>query len=124
MTGAILATPPNVVAEASLSEQLRVDRVMDRILPVSPRRIGLLNDAAVTSTLQREPLEQVRAPTLVVSLEDDRFGTIDGARYTADHVPGARFVSFARGGHLWVGHHGEVIALLKQHLAGGTPPGP
>jgi len=124
MTGAILATPPEVVAAASVPEQLRAQRMLGRILPVSPRRAGLLNDAAVTSTLQREPLEQVRAPTLVISLDDDRFGTIDGARYAAAHIPGARFVHFAQGGHLWVGHHGEVVDLLRQHLASGAPPRP
>src|SRR4051812_7551581 len=124
MTGAILATPPDVVAAASVPEQLRAQRLLDRILPVSPRRLGLLNDAAVTSSLQREPLEQVRAPTLVISLDDDRFGTIDGARYAADHIPGARFVHFAHGGHVWVGHHGEVMELLRQQLAAGAPPRP
>jgi pimeloyl-ACP methyl ester carboxylesterase len=121
MTGAILATPPEVVAAASVPEQLRAQRMLDRILPVSPRRLGLLNDAAVTSTLHREPLEKVRAPTLVISLDDDGFGTIDGARYAADHIPGARFVHFAHGGHLWVGHQGEVMDLLTQHLAGAAP---
>jgi 2-hydroxy-6-oxonona-2,4-dienedioate hydrolase len=116
MMAAILATPPEVTASASADEQARAGHMLDRILPVSPRRLGLLNDAAVTSSLRREPLEQVRAPTLVISLEDDQFGTLDGARYAADHIPGARLVSFSRGGHVWVGHHGEVMAQVTGHL--------
>ena len=122
MTAAILATPPEVVEEANVAEQMRANRMLERILPVSQRRLGLLNDAAVTSGLQREPLEQVRAPTLVVSLDDDRFGTIDGARYTAAQIPGARFVHFEHGGHIWVGHQVEVDDLLKKHLATEAPP--
>ena len=116
MLRAIVATPPEVVKNATASEQARVGRLLDHILPVTPRRLGLLNDAAVTSTLRREPLEQVAAPTLAISLDDDQFGTLDGARYAAEHIPGARLVRFERGGHIWAGHHDEVIALMQQHL--------
>lgn len=49
---------------------------------------------------------------------DDLFGTYDGARYTAQHIPGARFVGYPSGGHLWVGHQQDVLneisAFLKQ----------
>lgn len=38
-----------------------------------------MNDAAVTGTLSRFPLERIQAPTLVMSVADDRFGTYDGA---------------------------------------------
>jgi len=114
--GSILATPPEVVRSASREEQARVDRMLQHILPVTPRRQGLLNDAALTSTLVREPLERVRAPTLVISLPDDQFGTLDGARHTAAHIPGARLVTFPKGGHVWVGHNAEVMALLREHL--------
>jgi pimeloyl-ACP methyl ester carboxylesterase len=114
---AILATPPEVVAQASAEEQARVERMMQRILPVSPRRRGLLNDAAVTSSLPRYELERIAAPTLAISVADDLFGTYDAARYTAAHIPGARFVGYPTGGHVWVGHHremmAEVLALLK-----------
>jgi 2-hydroxy-6-oxonona-2,4-dienedioate hydrolase len=123
MTGAILATPPEAMAGASPQERARAQRMLDAILPVSPRRLGLLNDAAVTSSLRPEPLEQVAAPTLVISLDDDRFGTVHGARYAAEHIPGARFVRFEHGGHAWVGHHQEVSELLRQHLAGRAAPG-
>jgi hypothetical protein len=29
---------------------------------------------------------------------------------SARHIPGARFVGYEHGGHLWVGHHTEVMA--------------
>jgi pimeloyl-ACP methyl ester carboxylesterase len=107
--GAILATPPEVVRKADQSEQQRVQEVMKRILPVSPRRLGLLNDAKVTSTLPRYELERIHAPTLIISLKDDRFGTYAAARYTAAHIAGARFVGYEEGGHIWVGHNQEVM---------------
>lgn len=113
---AILATPPEVVRSAPADEQARVGRILERILPVTLRRQGLLNDAAVTSNLRREPLERVTVPTLAVSLKDDQFGTLDGARHAASTIPGARLAIFETGGHVWVGHHAEMLALLREHL--------
>ncbi len=113
---AILATPPAVVEDASADEQVRVDQVLAHILPVSPRRLGLLNDAAVTSALPRYELERITMPTLVISLADDLFGTFDGARYTAEHVPRARFIGYPSGGHVWVGHQHDVMDEIAAFL--------
>jgi len=113
---AILATPPAVVENASAAEQARVGKVLEHILPVSPRRLGLLNDAAVTSSLQSYELERITIPTLVISTADDLFGTFDAARYTAEHVPRARFIGYRSGGHLWVGHQKEVMSAIATFL--------
>jgi pimeloyl-ACP methyl ester carboxylesterase len=112
----ILATPPEIVANASAAERARVARMLDLILPVSPRRLGLLNDSAVTSALLRYDLEKIRAPTLILSAADDLYGTFDGARYSAEHIPGARFIGYANGGHLWVGHNREVESEIVTFL--------
>lgn len=125
MIRAILATPPEVVEQANSDEQARVARLLDLILPVSRRREGLLNDAKVTSTLPRYELERIAAPTLAISVADDLFGTFDGARYSARHIPHARFVAYRSGGHVWVGHDEEVIAEMVGFLqAGATGSGP
>lgn len=120
LTHALLATPSAVVDNASPDERARVSRMLDHILPVSPRRAGLLNDAAITARLPRYPLEQVGVRTLVISVEDDLFGTFDSARYTAEHVPGARFIGYPTGGHVWVGHQGELLAEIAGFLRGPT----
>ncbi|MEO8122148.1 MAG: alpha/beta hydrolase [Rhodoferax sp.] len=116
LTEAILATPLAVVENASAAEQARVGEFLELILPVSPRRLGLLNDAAITASLQRYELERIATPTLVISMADDLFGTFDGARYTAEHIPGARFIGYPSGGHLWVGHQDEVMAEILAFL--------
>ncbi|HUL56800.1 MAG TPA: alpha/beta hydrolase, partial [Usitatibacter sp.] len=115
-TRAILATPPEVVAAASLPEQARVAEMMRHILPVSPRRLGLLNDAAVTRAIPRYPLERIASPTLVLSAKDDGYGTWDCARYTAENIPNARFLGFESGGHLLVGHQDELRAEILAFL--------
>ncbi len=113
---AILATPPELVENASLSEQERFHLMTQSILPVSRRRLGLLNDAAVTSTLPRYELERISAPALLISAEDDLFGTYDSARYTADQLSNARFVGYPTGGHLLLGHHDEAQAEIESFL--------
>jgi predicted alpha/beta hydrolase family esterase len=55
----------------------------------------------------------------VISLEDDLYRTIEPARFIATKIPGARLVTYASGGHIWIGHDAEMFAevdaFLKQH---------
>ena len=113
---AILATPPAVVANASAEERTRIADMLEHVLPVSPRRLGLLNDTKVIFSLQRYALERIATPTLVISTQDDLFGTFEPARYTAEHIPHARFIGYARGGHLWVGHQKDVTTEIATFL--------
>jgi 2-hydroxy-6-oxonona-2,4-dienedioate hydrolase len=113
---AILATPPEVVDGATPEEQARVQMMLDHILPISQRRLGLLNEAAILPSIQRYALERINVPTLTISFADDLFGTYDGARYTAEQIRGARFVGYPSGGHLGVGHQQEVFDEIARFL--------
>lgn len=108
----VLGTPPAALVEASPSEQERVDEVLRSILPLSSRAAGLRNDALIAGSLTRYDLEAIRAPTLAVSVRDDLYGTFAGAQYAARHIPGARFIGYEHGGHLWVGHHAELLDAI------------
>jgi pimeloyl-ACP methyl ester carboxylesterase len=118
----ILATPARLVAYAEPKERRRIDAVLAGILPVSRRRLGLVNDARVTSNLSRYELERIAAPTLAISVADDLYGTYEAARYTAQHVPGARFIGYESGGHLWVGRQGQLIADVAAFLRTAVSP--
>jgi pimeloyl-ACP methyl ester carboxylesterase len=91
--------------------------MLDEILPVTDRRLGLLNDAVVTTNIARYALESVSAPTLTISAADDLYGTYDAARYTAEQIPGARFVGYPDGGHMLVGRDAEVTNVIAEFLA-------
>lgn len=114
---AILGTPAEIVNSTTAEEHERFHQTMLGILPVSRRRLGLLNDSAITSTLPRYELERLTAPMLLISAQDDLYGTYDAAQYTAQQVPGARFLGYEHGGHLLVGHHEqaltEIVTFLK-----------
>jgi pimeloyl-ACP methyl ester carboxylesterase len=77
----------------------------------------LLNDAAVMSSLTRYELEKITAPTLAISAADDLYGTFPGARYTAEHVPRARFIGYPSGGHMLVDRGAETTAAVSAFLA-------
>ncbi len=112
----VLATPPALVEVAGEAEQARVRELMQHLLPLSRRTDGLLNDAAVAAALERYPLEKVATRTLLISLPDDLYGTYANAKYTAAQIPGARFVEYPSGGHVWVGHHEEMVSELAAFL--------
>jgi len=95
----ILATPPEDFRNATAEEQARAVQVMRHILPIGHREKGIWIDAAL-APLPRYDLEDIRVPTLLISAEDDLYGTFRNARYTAEHIPGARFVGYPTGGHL------------------------
>jgi len=49
----------------------------------------MVNEGKIASALNRYPLENISAPTLVISAVDDPWKTYDAAKYTAKNIPGA-----------------------------------
>jgi 2-hydroxy-6-oxonona-2,4-dienedioate hydrolase len=117
LMGTVLATPPELLTTASLSEQARINAMMDTILPVSARAAGLRYDTAAGKSLTPARLELVQAPTLIVSARDDRYGTYASAEYMAARIVGARFLGFETGGHTWIGHNDEVMDAIAGLIA-------
>ena len=109
MIEVLLGTPRSVLENASAEERARIATVLNHIQPLSMRRLGLLNDVSIVRSLPRYELERIAAPTLIVGMADCLYGTYSGSRYCAEHIPGARFISYPSGGHLWVGHEREIM---------------
>jgi 2-hydroxy-6-oxonona-2,4-dienedioate hydrolase len=109
----VVATPPEQVSAASPQERARINAMLDHILPVSQRAAGLRSDSVLGKSLGPSELSSVRAPTLIVSVRDDGFGTYASAEYTAREIKGAKFVGFEQGGHVWVGHNDEVMEQVS-----------
>ena len=105
----VLATPVEDYAQAPADERTRADAVLRQILPISARAQGMRSDARLAAHPPRYALEAIRAPTLIISARNDGFGTWASAQYSAQHIAGARFLGFERGGHLWLGHQNEVV---------------
>jgi 2-hydroxy-6-oxonona-2,4-dienedioate hydrolase len=118
----LLATPSEVLDGADADERARIERTLRHMLPLSLRQQGLLNDLSIVGSLPRYELEKIEAPTLVVSAQDDLYGTYAMARYTAAHIPGARFIGYASGGHMWVGRNAELLGEVQGFFGGVQRP--
>jgi pimeloyl-ACP methyl ester carboxylesterase len=116
MVATLLATDPILFDQAPPEERGRVRRILREILPVSARARGLINDARLAGNPAPMELQRIAAPTLAISLEDDRFGTFPAARHIAASVPGARLVSYPTGGHVWIGRDRELFAEVAAFL--------
>jgi pimeloyl-ACP methyl ester carboxylesterase len=109
-----LGVPEALQPTLTLEQQARVNQVMDFILPVSQRQAGIVNDGANSASLGRYPLEEIRAPTLILDAAD--VSTFPKSTYTAEHIPEATFVAYERGGHLLIGHEEESRATVGEFL--------
>lgn len=118
----VLATPPELIHAASAQEQRRVNAMAERVLPVSLRALGLLDDTRLGKGLRPVALETIRVPTLAISARDDGYGTYASAEYTASRIPGAKFIGYDSGGHLLVGRDEAVRAAVVEWLRAAGPP--
>ena len=116
MFSTILGTPPADVEKAGAEEYAQLTEFLAHIEPISRRKKGLQNEEAVAQSLTRYELEQITAPTLIVGIENCLYNTFPGARYTAQHIPGARFVTYPTGGHMAVGHQTEAWSEVKEFV--------
>jgi 2-hydroxy-6-oxonona-2,4-dienedioate hydrolase len=129
MIGTLLATDPQLVRKAPIAERRRAHRILEEIMPVSRRWRGMLNDGRLAGSPARADFSKIAVPTLVISVEDDRFGTAQTAREIAAAVPGARLLIYPDGGHIWIGHDAalwrEAHAFVEHSTAAaeeGTTP--
>jgi pimeloyl-ACP methyl ester carboxylesterase len=118
----VLATPPELIRAASAQEQARVNAMAERVLPVSLRALGLLDDTRLGKGLRPVALETIRVPTLAISARDDGYGTYAGAEYTASRIPGAKFIGYDSGGHLLVERDEAVRAAIVEWLRSARSP--
>jgi pimeloyl-ACP methyl ester carboxylesterase len=111
-----LGVRPELVAARPQIEKDRVSGIIKSVEPLSLRFPGINIDSI--TNLHELPLEQIAAPTLIISARDDGFDTLPPAEFAASRIPGARLVVYDTGGHLLVGHEKSARATVHGFLAG------
>lgn len=101
-------------AKAATEEREKITALIGDLLPLSARVGGIRNDTATQVAESR--LGEVKAPTLIITAEDDLYHTLPGAQYTADHIPGAELKVFPTGGHLLVSHGADTQMAIGDFL--------
>lgn len=116
----LLATDPNLLARVSTEERRRADLIRQGLMPISRKTDGLRNDGFWAGAPTVTAFERIAVPTLIVSCEDDLFGTAETARLLDNRIPRSRLVIFPDGGHIWLGHDNELTREICEFIT-GTP---
>lgn len=117
LIGTLLATDPALLDAVTDEEKRRAFTILEALMPISARRRGALNDGHLAGAPTDLDFERIAVPTLLLSVEDDRFGTAGTARRIAALLPSARLVVYPTGGHIWLGHDEAVADEIAGFVA-------
>jgi pimeloyl-ACP methyl ester carboxylesterase len=83
--------------------------VREHLFPTAPKRLGVAFDALVSEPMSNAfPLEDIAVQTLLIHAADDRLAPYECVPPAAARIPGARLVTIAAGGHLFLEHQHQV----------------
>ncbi|MCK9442236.1 MAG: alpha/beta hydrolase [Methanothrix sp.] len=94
----LMGANDEVIASLTPDQRELVDQVIDYMNPVTLRSAGAAFDNK--AKMPNERIAAVKAPTLIFHATDDTLQLYHNAQFAASTIPGARLVSFQRGGHL------------------------
>ncbi len=102
-------------------EKQRVDSLLKTILPIEPRKPGMINDEKITNldmirNYDKYDLEKLAAPTLIVHAKDDPLASFKDAKNMSERIPNSKLVAFENGGHLIFGHSKEVQRIINEFI--------
>jgi pimeloyl-ACP methyl ester carboxylesterase len=121
MIRTLLATDPALLDSVTPDERRRAYAILNQIFPISRKVDGLRNDAFWAGTPSPTTYERILVPTLILSLEDDLFGTAATARLLAERISGAELTVYPTGGHIWLGHDAEIADRIAAFVRGPAP---
>lgn len=117
MIRTLLATDPALLSRVDPEERRRANLILDGLLPIGRKSDGLRTDAFWAGTPSPTAYEEIAVPSLILSCEDDLFGTADTARRLTDRMPNARLTIWPEGGHIWLGHDADVAREITTFVA-------
>lgn len=120
LIGTLLATDPSLLAVVSVLERERAYRALEELMPINQRTQGMMNDGKWAGSPTDIDFYRIETPTLIISAEDDRFGTVQTSRMIAEKIPSAELLIFPDGGHLWLGHDAEMSNAVADFIGHRT----
>ena len=116
----VFGIPKEVQDKFTDDDKRMVSAVVDLMNPISYRKKGIFNDRKWMNnrTMRPEdyPLQDIKAPTLVVHAVDDSLQPLFHGEYTASNIPDAHFLKLESGGHFAAGHFEEVRTEITAFL--------
>ncbi len=103
----LMGASKEVIAALSPQQIEIMDQYIDYMNPAALRKSGAEFDHY--AELPNERIAGIRTPTLVVHAQDDTLIPYQNAVFTSSTIPGARLLSFEKGGHF-------VVAIEKPFI--------
>lgn len=119
MIRTLLATDPALLDRVPEAERKRAMTILTQIFPISRKVNGLRTDGFWAGTPTLTAYDRIAAPTLILSCEDDLFGTAATARLLAERIRTAEVTIYPTGGHIWLGHDDDVAERLATFIRRG-----
>jgi 2-hydroxy-6-oxonona-2,4-dienedioate hydrolase len=101
-----------VIAGLTPAQRELVDKIIDYMNPVSLRFAGVVFDNK--AAMPNERIAAIRAPILIIHAKDDMLQLYHNAEFAASTIPGAKLVSFQKGGHLLLAVEQPTIQNITQ----------
>jgi pimeloyl-ACP methyl ester carboxylesterase len=110
---------------ASSREKEQLNNVLNLLLPVKPRKPGIINDEEVTNidmnkNYDQYILENINVSTLIIHAENDPMASYEDAKTMSERIPNSKFVSYEKGGHILFGYQKEIQDTIKGYLTGAN----
>jgi pimeloyl-ACP methyl ester carboxylesterase len=102
--------------DVSSAERVIAWQILQAGLPLRERMPGTRLDQ-VRRLSPDLPIEQIRAPALVIHARDDPLVLFAHSMHAVSRIPGAKLLAFERGGHSLLGHYDEIQARIVALLA-------
>jgi pimeloyl-ACP methyl ester carboxylesterase len=116
MMRTLLATDPALLESVSAEERLRAQTILHQIFPIGRKIDGLRADGFWAGTPSSTAHEDIVVPTLILSCEDDLFGTAETARLLAARISDADLTVYPTGGHVWLGHDDDFADRIASFI--------
>lgn len=94
---------------AQPEEQKQFDEMLKTILPIKPRKAGIINDNKVTNpdmmrNYDTYPLEKISAPILILHAKNDPMASFEDMKEASERLNNKKVIIYERGGHILFGH--------------------
>ena len=94
----LMGANDRVIAGLTPQQREMTEHLIDYMNPVSPRSAGAAFDNK--ATMPNERIAAIQSPTMIFHATDDTLQLYHNAEFAAATIPGAKLVSFEKGGHL------------------------
>lgn len=103
---------------SSLKEKETLDKLFEVMLPIKPRKPGIINDTEITNAdmlnnYNEYNLESIEKQILIFHAKNDPMASYESSVKAHERLPNSELYSFETGGHMIYGHENEIKKVLN-----------